>query len=113
MAIGLFGLKYKHDKMKEANIKWNPGKEMKSRAITIQSHQVCTFAYNKGENSKAPENKFSTQIGVHIAKKEQDPYALDKEGDSDSDSESSFNLSDEDDMDYVINDYNSDAEIND
>mgnify|MGYP000486229631 CR=1 FL=1 len=59
MAIMVFVLKFKQKKMIDENVKWNPGKEMKSRAITVQSHQVCAFAYNKGENSKAPENKFS------------------------------------------------------
>ena len=33
--------------------------------------------------------------------------------DSESHSESSFNTSDEDDMDYVINDFNEDAEMRD
>ena len=47
MAIMIFVLKSKQNKMIAEDVKWNPGKEMKSRGITVQSHQVCTFAYNK------------------------------------------------------------------
>lgn len=68
MAITIFCLNAYRKKLVEGNIKWNPGKEMKSRAITVTNHQVCHFSYNKV--GKAPEKHFSIQCGAERAKKE-------------------------------------------
>jgi len=38
MAVMIFVLKAKQKKMLDENVKWNPGKEMKSRGITVQTH---------------------------------------------------------------------------
>ena len=68
MAIATFVLNGWKKKMVEGNIKWNPDKEMKSRAITVTNHQVCHFSYNKV--GKAPEKHFSIQCGAERATKE-------------------------------------------
>ena len=97
MGISIFLLNRKKYKMIEDKVIWNPGKEMKSRAIPKISHEVCEFAYNKGKRVKAPENHFMVQIGLVEAEKKDKKDLEDSDG---SHSGSSFNSSDEDELDY-------------
>ena len=83
------------------NVKWNPDKEMKSRGITMSSHEVCKFSYNK--NRGFPEQRFSNLIHVYKSKVQEDNQ---DDEESKSHSDSSFNSQEEEDLDYELREVN-------